>query len=347
MASVREAPHGRPVSRILLVHNAYQHKGGEDAVVEAELELLHAYGHRVELYSRDNYELAGAGPLATARDTLWSPRTVRETAACIASFRPDIVHVHNTFPLISPSVIWAAAQARIPIVQTLHNFRLLCAQGQFLRNGGLCEDCLGAVPWRGVIHRCYRGSAGHTALLVTMLGLHRTLRTYEDRVTRYIALSEFSRAKLIQGGLPPQKIAVKPNFVTASPGGGGMRKGGLFVGRLSHEKGIDVLLAAMDRSPGLIIDVIGNGPEAQAVAAHAQVRCHGRKEQDAVLDAMRRAAYLILPSVTYENFPRSIVEAFACGLPVIASRLGSLAEIVEDGRTGLLFTPGLAEELAL
>src|SRR5262249_4073147 len=147
-------------------------------------------------------------------------------------------------------------------------------QGQFLRNGSLCEDCLGALPWRGIIRRCYRGSAGHTALLVAMLGVHRALRTYEDRVTRYIALSEFSRAKLIQGGLPAQKISVKPNVVGVAPGSGGMRRGGLFVGRLSHEKGIAVLLAALDRSPGLIIDVIGSGPEADAVAAHTQVRYH-------------------------------------------------------------------------
>ena len=346
MVSFGEAPRGRPVDRILVVHNAYQHKGGEDSVVEAEVELLRARGHQVEQYSRDNSELNGAHRFATAREALWSPRTVRETAARVNKFHPDVIHAHNTFPLISPSLYWAAARAHVPVVQTLHNFRLLCAQGQFLRNGSLCEDCLGTLPWRGVINRCYRGAAGHSTLLVAMLGLHRALRTYENKVTRYIALSEFSRAKLIQGGLPPHKISVKPNFVTASPGGGGERKGGLFVGRLSHEKGVALLLAALNRLPGAMIDVMGNGPEAGAVAAHPQVRHHGHKEQSAVLATMRCTAYLVLPSITYENFPRTIVEAFACGLPVIASRLGALAEIVEDGRTGLLFEPGSPEDLA-
>jgi glycosyltransferase involved in cell wall biosynthesis len=346
MVSFVQTPVGRPVGRVLVVHNAYQYKGGEDSVVEAELELLQTRGHRVEVYSRDNDELAGAGRFTTARDTLWSPRTMREMAARISAFQPDVIHVHNTFPLISPSVCWAAARADIPLVQTLHNFRLLCASGMLLRDGRVCEDCLGKLPWRGVVHRCYRGSAAHSAMLVAMLGLHRALRTYQNKVARYIALSEFSRAKLIEGGLPAHKISVKPNFVTASAGGGSERKGGLFVGRLAQEKGIALLLAALDRLPGVIVDVIGSGPEAGAVAANARVRHHGRQEQSAVLAAMRCAAYLVLPSITYENFPRTIVEAFACGLPVIASRLGALAEIVEDTRTGLLFGPGSPEDLA-
>jgi glycosyltransferase involved in cell wall biosynthesis len=348
MTTVDAVPSARRASRILVVHNAYQQRGGEEAVVETEMALLRAHGHGVEFFSRHNDELIGGGGLRAARDTLWSKRTMRDMSARISAFRPHIIHVHNTFPLISPSVYWSAARVPVPVVQTLHNFRLLCAPGTFLRGGKVCEDCLGRLPWRGIVHRCYRGSARHTAVLVAMLGLHRAIDTYQDKVTRYIALTEFSRSKLVQGGLPAAKILVKPNFVNAprTENNNNNRRGGLFVGRLSQEKGTSVLLAAMDRLPQGVIHMIGSGPEQAAVSAHSRVRCHGRKDQPAVLERMRAAQYLVVPSICYESFPRTIVEAFACGLPVIASRLGAMAEIVEDGRTGLLFEAGSDEDLA-
>ena len=332
--------------RILVAHNAYQYRGGEDSVVESEIALLRGHGHEVEPYSRHNDEIRGLGRLRLARDTFWSARTAGNMRNLIAAFEPDVIHVHNTFPLISPSLYWAASGAGVPVVQTLHNFRLLCPQAMLLRDGKVCEDCVGHLPWRGIERACYRGSRTQTGVLTGMLGLHRTLGTYRDKITRYIALNDFCRGVFVRGGLAPERIRVKPNFVDLPPPPLAQRKGFLFVGRLSPEKGVSALADAARLMPNIELNVIGTGPEQETLKDLANVRLAGLQEPDAVRDAMCRAACLVMPSIWYENFPRTLVEAFACGLPVIASRLGAMAELVEDGRTGLLSEPGNAEDLA-
>jgi glycosyltransferase involved in cell wall biosynthesis len=333
--------------RVLVAHNAYQQRGGEDAVVEAEVSLLRAHGHVVELYLRHNDELRDMGTLSAAKDTVWSSRTGADLVRLVAEFRPDVVHVHNTFALISPSVYAAVARARVPVVQTLHNFRLLCLQAMFLRDGLVCEDCLGRFPWRGVLHRCYRQSAPQSAVLAAMIGLHRAIGTYRRKVCRYIALSEFSRTKFIAGGLPGERIAVKSNFADEPVLDGGLlRSGALFVGRLSPEKGTGVLARAAARGQSAVIDVIGEGPERSSLEAVSSLRLVGWQNREAVYARMREASFLVVPSVCYENFPLTVVEAFANGLPVIASRLGAMAELICDGATGLLFEAGNADDLA-
>jgi glycosyltransferase involved in cell wall biosynthesis len=332
--------------RVLVAHNGYQQRGGEDAVVQAEAALLQAHGHEVIEYRRHNDELSAVGRVAAAVDTFWSRRTARDIGDSIASQAPDVIHVHNTFPLISPSLYWAAARARVPVVQTLHNFRLICPQAMFLREGRVCEDCLGRQPWRGVVHGCYRDSVPQTAVLTGMLMLHRGLGTWQDKVTRYIALNEFCRRKFIEGGLPADRLVVKPNFVDFEPPPSQPREGVLFVGRLSKEKGVDVLARASQQVPGLRIAVAGTGPEMHVLDRAPQIERLGAISGDAVRVRMQRATALVLPSIWYENFPRTLVEAFASGLPVIASRIGALAELIEDGRTGLLFEPGNADDLA-
>jgi glycosyltransferase involved in cell wall biosynthesis len=234
-----------PPARVLLVHNAYQQRGGEDAVVEAEAALLREHGHEVTLYTRHNDEVQGSSRLALARDTLWSPRTGRDLQALIGQHRPDVVHVHNSFPLVSPSVYWAAARAGLPVVQTLHNFRLLCPQALLLREGRICEDCVGRVPWRAVQHGCYRGSAVQSAAVAGMLQLHRGLGTWQRKVTLYIALNAFCRDKFIEGGLPAERIRIKPNFIDLPAPAPQPREGFLFVGRFSLEKGLAVLAQAL------------------------------------------------------------------------------------------------------
>lgn len=333
--------------RILVVHNAYQQRGGEDSVVEAEVALLEGRGHEVLLYRRDNADIGPASKVALLGEIFWSRRTTHDMDSTVRDFAPDLVHVHNTFPLISPSLYWAASRHRLPVVQTLHNFRLLCPQAMFLRAGKVCEDCLGHLPWRGVARRCYRGSLPQSGALGGMLSMHRALGTWQHKVTRYIALNEFCRSKFIDGGLPERRIAVKPNFVDVGPPGEeARRQGGLFVGRLAPEKGLAVLLGAVDRLPDVMVDVVGTGPQEKAVAANPRLLMHGARSPADVLAAMRQAGYLVMPSIWYENFPRTLVEAFACGLPVIASRLGAMAELIEDGRTGLMFAPGDADDLA-
>jgi len=332
--------------RVLMVHNRYRQRGGEDAVVDAEVALLRAHGHAVELYVRDNRELEGISPIDAAAQALWSRRTAAEIAGLCERFRADLVHAHNTFALVSPSLYWSAFRAGVPVVQTLHNYRLFCVQGMFRLRDRICEDCLGHLPWRGVVRRCYHDSAAQSAALATVVTLHRAFGTFRDRVTRYVALTEFCRRKFVEGGLPAERISVKPNFVDVVRPPENVRSGALFVGRLSAEKGIDTLLGALDHARGIEIEVIGSGPEEHKVTAHPRVHARGWLAQSQVLESMQAAAFLVLPSVWYECFPRTVVEAFACGLPVIASRVGALAEIVEHGRTGLLFAPGSAKGLA-
>ena len=332
--------------RVLIVHNRYRQRGGEDAVVEAETALLVRNGHAVEHYERDNRELDDIGALDASAQALWSRRTATEITGLCERFGADLVHAHNTFALVSPSLYWSAFRAGVPVVQTLHNYRLFCVQGMFRLRDRICEDCLGHVPWRGVVRRCYHASATQSAALAGVVTLHRALGTFRDRVTRYIALNEFCRRKFIEGGLPASRIAVKPNFVDVARAPEAPRRGALFVGRLSAEKGIDTLLGALDHAPGVEVDVVGDGPEQARVAAHPRLRAHGWLGQAEVLERMRGAACLVLPSVWFECFPRTVVEAYACGLPVIASRVGALEELVEHGRTGLLFEAGSATELA-
>lgn len=329
-----------------MVHNAYRQRGGEDSVVEAELALLRSRGHAVETYFRHNDEMGSISSAAAAQQTLWSSRTTHDLAEAIFGFRPDIIHVHNTFPLISPSLYWAAARAQIPVVQTLHNFRLTCLNGLLLRDGRVCEDCLGHLPWRGVTHRCYRDSVAPSAVLASMLTLHRAMGTYRDKVARYIALNDFSRRKFIEGGLPAERIVVKPNFVDFPAPPAMSRKDFLFVGRLSVEKGVSTLARAMALSPDVRLRVAGDGPEAALLEGVSNIARLGNQPKEIIQRELTEAAALVVPSICYENFPRTIVEAFACALPVIASRIGALAELVRDGETGLLFEAGNPRDLA-
>ena len=332
--------------KILVAHNAYQRRGGEDAVVDSELQLLRDHGHEVHAYQRHNDELGDLNHARAAAGTLWSRRTTRELRELLGDLRPDVLHAHNTFPLISPSLYWAAAKAGVPVVQTVHNYRLACPQAMFLRDGRICEDCLGHVPWRAVQHACYRGSRSQTAVMVGMLQLHRALGTWQHKVARWIALSTFSRDKLVAAGLPAARIVVEGHAVDAVPEAAEPRRGLLFVGRLSPEKGIGVLARALALSSDLEIDVIGDGPERARLAGQPGVRLHGELPPPLVRRAMQRARALVLPSIVYEQFPRTLVEAFAAGLPVIASDLGALGELVQDGRSGLLFAAGDPRALA-
>lgn len=337
--------------RVLFAHNAYQHRGGEDSVVEAEIALLRQRGNTVLEYRRHNDEIFGGSRAGVALNTFWSRRTASDIEDLIVEFRPDVIHSHNTFPLISPSLYWAAARAGVPVVQTLHNFRLLCPQAMLLREGKVCEDCLGKLPWRGAVRGCYRDSKLQSTVLAGMTTLHRALGTWQHKVTRYIALNDFCRDKFIAGGLPADKIMVKPNFVDwpsgASAAPAQVRQGFLFVGRLSAEKGLTVLAqAAALVVVGLALRVAGTGPQSAILDGVPGVFPLGALSADAVRSEMERALALVMPSIWYETFGLVIIEAFACGLPVIASRLGAMAELVTDGETGLLFNPGDATDLA-
>jgi len=332
---------------VLSVHNRYQQPGGEDHVFASEAELLEQRGHKVVRYEENNLRIGRGGPRA-ALTAIWNRDSFRRIHSLSPSGLFDIAHFHNTFPLISPSAYYAARDEGIPVVQTLHNYRLVCPGATLSRNGAVCESCLDQntlLP--SVIHSCYRNSLGATAAVATMLAVHRIKGTYRQMVDVYIALSEFARSKFIAGGLPAKRIAVKPNFLSPDPGrGDGRGRFALYVGRLSEEKGIRVLAEAWRQLSDIPLVVAGDGPLSRTVVWPAGVVTLGNWPHAQVLQLMRDASVLVFPSVWYECAPMTIVEALACGLPVIASDLGSIPEFVADRRTGLLFRPGDADDLA-
>ncbi len=338
--------------RVLLAHNYYREPGGEDQVFESEAALLAERGHAVVRYVVNNREIHRAGPVAALQAT-WNRRVSAEVGALIEQARPDVLHCHNFFARLSPAVYYAAAAHGIPVVQTLHNYRLLCLNATLFRDGRVCEDCVGrAVPWPGVLHACYRASRPASAAVALLLSAHRAVRTWAKRVHVYVALTSFARQKLIAGGVPADRIVVKPNFVDPDPGpGNGRGEYALFVGRLSAEKGIDTLLRAwrlLQGRPPLLI--VGDGPLAPVVAEAARsiVGCRwlGSRPRQEVLELMRGARLLVVPSRWYEGFPMVIAEAYATGVPVVASDLGSLGCLVHDKRTGLRFRAGDPDDLA-
>jgi glycosyltransferase involved in cell wall biosynthesis len=339
--------------RILLVHNRYQMAGGEDRVLEAEAVLLQKNGHEVIIYSDSNERIADMGKLKAASETIWSRESYRRVYAKIREHGIQLCHFHNTFPLISPSAYYAASHAGVPVVQTLHNYRILCPGSLLMRDGHVCEECVNrTVVWPGAIHRCYRRSYLASATAAVAISTHNLLNTWSRKVNRYIALGEFGRQKFIQGGLPAQRIAVKPNFVDPDPGYGTGDGGyALFVGRLSPEKGILTLLEAWRNNPEFpVLRIAGTGPLAalveSATSSNPRVEWLGETSREQTLNEMRHARFLICPSIWYECFALVVVEAFACGLPVIASSLGALPELIQPQRNGLLFTPASAQDLA-
>jgi glycosyltransferase involved in cell wall biosynthesis len=339
--------------RALIVHNHYQIRGGEDEVFAAEVDLLRQYDHGVEVYSTTNDRVAQMKSWEAARETIWSSHSYQQIAALLQQSPYDVLHAHNTFPLISPAAYYAAQAAGVPVVQTLHNYRLLCANALFFRDGQVCEQCLPQpVPITGIKYGCYRESQAASAAVVAMLAWHRLRHTWTQQVDCYIALTEFARQKFIEGGLPAAKIKVKPNFVDPDPGMGEGTGGFLlFVGRLSTEKGLDTLLNAWKLlDVPYKLKIVGEGPLAPQVEAACaqsdQIEWLGRQPLKTVYDLMGQATGLIFPSKWYEPFGRVATEAFARGTPVIAADIGAIAEIVADGVTGLRFQPSDAADLA-
>jgi glycosyltransferase involved in cell wall biosynthesis len=343
--------------KIIMVHNAYQQAGGEEIVFESEKSLLERNGHNVIPYVRSNMELQDTSfidRMAIASRMVWSAKSRNEFAAMLDAVRPDIVHIHNTFMVISPSIYSACSERGIPIVQTLHNYRLLCPSANLFRDGKICEACVDHNLLHSIQHGCYRNSRGATAGVVAMLAFHRALNTWRGSVTRFIALTKFAKEKFITSGFSAESFAVKPNFTDRDPGER-VRSGeyAVFVGRLAEDKGVRVLLEAWKRlPPHYPLQIVGDGPERAVLEAQAlELRLsgivfRGRLSNAETIDAVKGARFIIVPSIWYEGFPMCVVESFACGTPVLCSRHGGLSEIVEDHLTGLHFNPGDAEDLA-
>lgn len=344
--------------KVLLIHNRYRYAGGEDQVFYREGQLLRSKGHRVLEYTRDNAEIADAGILSKAQlaiQTAWARDTHRDLRSLLLREKPDVAHFHNTFPLVSPSALYACSETATPVVLSLHNARLLCPGGGFYRDGRACQDCARRlVPWPAILHSCYRNSMSQTAVVAGMTTLHRLLGTWRAKVDAYIVFTEFFREKFVAAGLPRRKVFLKPHFLINDPGLRQLQgEYALYVGRLVPEKGLSTLLEAW-RLLGnpLPLRIVGDGPNRTTFEASKEkarlsnVSFDGWLPSERLQSVMKKAAFLVFPSEFYETFGLAVIEAFASGVPVIASRMGALPEIVENGKTGLHFTPANARDLA-
>lgn len=343
--------------KIFLIHNKHRSgaPSGDDSVVNRERQILESKGHKVIIHERHNDEISKFNIWQKANliwKATWSPDSYRQIREIIRAKRPDVAHFHNIFPLISPSAYYACYDEGVPVVQTLHDFRFLCPQIYFLRDAQICEQCLNYTLWRGIKHRCFQKSYTMTAWVSMMIWVHKFLRTWQKKSILFIALTDFSRRKFIQARFPPYNIVVKPNFLSNPSGPEYVNTGyAVFIGRLGKEKGIDILLEAW-RQLDVPLRILGDGPDRKEFISQAEafsldkVDFLGLRPYDECIFTLKRAKFLIMSSLWYECFPLTLLEAFACGKPVIASNLGAMAEIVEHGRTGLLFEPGNANDLA-
>lgn len=338
---------------ILLVHNQYQQLGGEDTIFATEANLLESYGHKVFRYQVDNNEIEKINPLALTKTILWNSKIYKEIKDIIKEFKPQIAHFHNTFPLISPAAYYAAKAENIPVVQTIHNFRLLCANALLFRDGRVCEQCLiQKNPLPGIVNSCYRNSITASAGATLTVKFHSLIGTWSKVIDTFIVYSHFAHKKLVQGGLPSAKMAFKTNFLYPVPKiGNGLGNYALFVGRLAPEKGTNVLLEAWKKLDGQIpLKIVGDGPLAPQVEEAARnipgVKWLGRKSLEEVYQLMGNASFVVIPSEWYETFGRVGIEALATGTPLIVSKIGALAELVDSGINGMLFNPGDSQDLA-
>lgn len=339
--------------KVLSVHNHYQQFGGEDKVFANETELLEAHGNQVVRFTISNDQASDLGPIDLAKATIWNEDIYQELRSVIQKERPQVAHFYNTFLLISPAAYHAAKAEGVPVVQSLQNYRLLCPnKGLLFRENKICEECVGKFfPWPGIVHGCYRGSRPQTAVIVAMLTLHRTLKTYQNKIDLFIPTIDFVAEKHVEGGFPPEKMMVKPNFLDPDPGvGAGQGDYVLYVGRLTEEKGIFTLLKAWETlGQHIPLKIIGSGPlteyTEQVANRNPGVEYLGFKPMQEIFELMGQARALICPSEWYEPFGLVVIEAYAKGTPVIAGNQGSLRTLVEHQRTGLHFAPGYADKL--
>jgi glycosyltransferase involved in cell wall biosynthesis len=339
--------------KVLSIHNHYQQFGGEDNVFANETALLESRGHEVVRFTVSNEQASDLGPLDLVKATIWNENIYQELRTLVRKERPNVAHFYNTFLLISPAAYHAVKEEGVPVVQALPNYRLLCPnKGLLFRENKVCEECIGKFfPWPGVVHGCYRGSRAQTAVIAAMLSFHRTIRTYQDKIDLFIPTIDFVKEKHIEGGFPPEKMMVKPNFLDPDPGlGSGEGDFVLFVGRLTEEKGIFTLLKAWESLGQKIpLKILGKGPLSeytqQVASQHSGIEYLGFKSAQEIYDLMGRARALVCPSEWYEPFGLVIIEAYAKGTPVIAAKRGAMKTLVEHQRTGLHFEPGQADKL--
>lgn len=326
--------------RILILHSRYRSgpASGENRVVEDEARLLSEAGHEVDVFAPALSDPSGLKMIQAGLGAIWSREAVAEVKRRVDRRKPDIVHCHNLFPALSPAV-FRVIEGDVPIVVTLHNYRFLCLPATLFRDEKVCEDCLGRLPWPGIVHKCYQGSHLASMALASSLLLHRAIGTY-DQVRLYIAISEFVRKKHIEGGFSPDQIVVKPHFAWAVEPREGPGDYFVYLGRLSPEKGVTELVDTWRMVKARLL-IIGDGPEASRLRASAagNVEFRGVVQPDEVPALLRGARALLAPSLWHEGAGKVVLEAYAAGVPVLVSSAGALPEIVQDEVTGLVLPP--------
>lgn len=343
--------------KVLVVHNRYKDRTGEDSVFDREVDLLRSHGNHVETFTVDNREILDnttAEKISLAKSTVWSYKSNNQIYKILSETEPHIVHVHNTLPLLSPSIFHACNKARVPVVHTLHNYRLICPSNTLFREGKVCEKCVSGTLINSVQHGCYRNSRVQTAVVAAMLQYHRWMKTWTRSINGYIALSEFQKMKVAALGIPKSKIYLKPNFIESTPKMVDSIKFGsyyLFVGRLIDEKGIALLIEGYEKS-GSRYPLVITGPGylrefvSRTTAKNDQIKYVGVQSKEEVLEWMKGAIALLFPSVWHECSPMSILEAYSCSLPVVCSRLGALPDMVSHKKTGYIIPQTTAQSLS-
>ena len=335
--------------RVALFHNRYAKRGGEDAAFDREVEQLRKAEIDVRVFTVDSGSVGATGAVRAALAARRGAAMSARLSKFLADGPVDVGHVHNFFPLLTPAVHRVLSEHGIPSVQTLHNYRMACARGDFLRDGRNCEDCVGAGPWNAVRHGCWRGSRVATAVWADATQAHRR-RGVWDTVARFLAPSRFAAEKLVASGIPGDRLTVVPNPVEDPGAPGELGRGAIFVGRLSPEKGVALLLEAWRAIPDFPLTIVGTGPEFRRLRERARqfprVRFTGAIGREGVQGELARAAFLVAPSLCYETFGLAPAEAMAAGRGIVVPRNTALADLLAGGRGGLLFDGGDAGSLA-
>jgi glycosyltransferase involved in cell wall biosynthesis len=340
--------------KVLIIHNFYRSlsPSGEDRVFEEEAVLLRENGVQIVIYEKSNDEIKGFGEKLSAIFKIsWSKESYREVKQLIEKHRPDLVHVHNFWYLISPSIFFACNDLNVPVVQTVHNYRMFCANGLLLRNNAPCNLCVGKKPWRGAAYGCYKNSRIYSLPIVISQYLHQIIKTWDNKVNAFIVPSVFLKNKLIESGLTKEKIFVKPHFTEEKkytkekP-----QNSGVFIGRISAEKGMETLVNAVmklreSEIKDFSITLVGEGPAMPSLAKKVKegkvsgLRFLDKLSHEESMKVLKRSRFLVIPSICYETFSKVAIEAFSCGKPVIASKSGALQDIVFDRKTGFIVKP--------
>jgi len=342
--------------KILMVHNYLRPPSGENTVFEQERQLLESKGHEVVAYTRENSEIKTMRFFEKAMLPLrafWSVADHREISRIVRTEKPDVAHFHNIFPLVSPAAYRACKGAGVPVVQTLHHFRIVCPGALLFREGRVCEDCSGMHFLPGIRHGCYRNSFLQTAGMAAVVHFHRLIRTWQDCVDLYVALSDFALDTYRRLGLPSKSFYVKANFLQDPVEPVYDDEGyGVYIGRVGEEKGIPALLDALRECPEIPFKMMGDGPLVDYLVGRLKdsglqnVQYLGVKRHDECMEYLTKARFLVLPSQCFEGSPMVLLEAMSAGKPVVVSRIGVLPAMVRDGSNGHVFSPGASKELA-